>query len=690
MALFKSSVISLLSLLFCISVSAQVGPDTLRQLDEVIIKGHFTDQPILKSTSSVGILTSRQLQNQPEQSLVPAFNSIPGIRMEERSPGSYRLSIRGSLLRSPFGIRNVKIYLDEYAFTDAGGNTYLNLVDAATLNNITIFKGPDASVYGANTGGVVLIDPLKVHDSSVLSAGLTTGSYGLFHQNASIKKQWKNYQFNLNQGYQASDGYRENSALKRKYANFSQKWQYSKKSQLRSTVLFSDMDYETPGGLTKSQAEENPRLARTATTMSPGAVDQRAGIMNKTWMGGIVNESQVTSEIRYVISAFGAVTDFKNPFITNYEVRDEKSAGFRTFLEHTFSQNSFRLTSNIGMENQATRSEIENYDNLSGTKGSLQSHDKLNAYQTFYFAEMSAKPGERLTLETGVSLNRYRYTYKTIGPVEAPEAKKEFDHQWMPRFAVSYLFTDNFSVRGSVSRGYSPPTIAEVRASDNIVNTDLQAESGWNYETGLRINTFNNRGFVDLSVFYFRLQDAIVRRINENDTEYFINAGGTRQKGLEAQTVQWIVSPNTVRFIRGLQLRNALTISDFTFDDYSIGTSAFSGNRLTGVPQHVVLSSLNFDFPMGFSLFAQHNYTSSIPLNDANSVFADSYHLAQVKAFWKPDQPASRVAYQLFAGADNLFDTSYSLGNDLNAFGNRYYNPAAGLNFYGGISISWK
>ena len=260
----------------------------------------------------------------------------------------------------------------------------------------------------------------------------------------------------------------------------------------------------------------------------------------------------------------------------------------------------------------------------------------------------------------------------------------------MPRFAVSYLFTDNFSVRGSVSRGYSPPTIAEVRASDNIVNTDLQAESGWNYETGLRINTFNNRGFVDLSVFYFRLQDAIVRRINENDTEYFINAGGTRQKGLEAQTVQWIVSPNTVRFIRGLQLRNALTISDFTFDDYSIGTSAFSGNRLTGVPQHVVLSSLNFDFPMGFSLFAQHNYTSSIPVNDANSVFADSYHLAQVKTFSKPDQPASRVAYQLFAGADNLFDTSYSLGNDLNAFGNRYYNPAAGLNFYGGISINWK
>ena len=40
--------------------------------------------------------------------------AIPGVRMEERTPGSYRLSIRGSLLRSPFGIRNVKVYFVYY------------------------------------------------------------------------------------------------------------------------------------------------------------------------------------------------------------------------------------------------------------------------------------------------------------------------------------------------------------------------------------------------------------------------------------------------------------------------------------------------------------------------------------------------------------------------------------------------
>ncbi|MEJ0103149.1 MAG: hypothetical protein WDO19_11585 [Bacteroidota bacterium] len=39
------------------------------------------------------------------------MNNTPGVRMEERSPGSYRLNLRGSTLRSPFGVRNVKVYL---------------------------------------------------------------------------------------------------------------------------------------------------------------------------------------------------------------------------------------------------------------------------------------------------------------------------------------------------------------------------------------------------------------------------------------------------------------------------------------------------------------------------------------------------------------------------------------------------
>ena len=72
--------------------------------------------------------------------------------MEERSPASYRMNIRGSTLRSPFGVRNVKVYLDDIPFTDAGGNTYLNQLSYYNFNSIEVLKGPGGSLYGAGTG----------------------------------------------------------------------------------------------------------------------------------------------------------------------------------------------------------------------------------------------------------------------------------------------------------------------------------------------------------------------------------------------------------------------------------------------------------------------------------------------------------------------------------------------------------
>ena len=106
------------------------------QLNEVTVTGYLSKQPLLTTPASVGILNATQLRNQAEESLLPAINALPGVRMEERSPGSYRLSLRGSLLRSPFGVRNVKVYIDEFPLTDAGGNTYLNLIDPRSINRI--------------------------------------------------------------------------------------------------------------------------------------------------------------------------------------------------------------------------------------------------------------------------------------------------------------------------------------------------------------------------------------------------------------------------------------------------------------------------------------------------------------------------------------------------------------------------
>jgi iron complex outermembrane receptor protein len=256
----------------------------------------------------------------------------------------------------------------------------------------------------------------------------------------------------------------------------------------------------------------------------------------------------------------------------------------------------------------------------------------------------------------------------------------------MPRVALSYQILSNFIWRASVSRGYSTPTIAEVRPTNNIVNTDLQPESGWNYETGFRVRNRDESLMLDASVFYYRLNNTIVNQRLPNETDYFINAGGTKQLGFELNFTGWIMNPTTSGIIRGIQFNEAYTLSRFNFRNYSINNVNFSGNRLTGVPKQVAVSSLQFRLPQSVYLFVQHNYTARIPVNDANSVYAKSYHLLQAKAGWQ-FKAGAKAKVNVFAGADNLLNKTYSLGNDLNAVGNRYYNPAPLRNYYAGLSV---
>ncbi|WP_199139162.1 TonB-dependent receptor [Pedobacter sp. ASV12] len=659
--------------------------DSTQKLSEVIVKGYFNPQTLLRTPAAVNLLDSNQFQNQPRASLISLANTVPGVRMEERSPGSYRLSLRGSLLRSPFGIRNVKIYFADFPLTDAGGNTYLNLIDLAGIGNLEIYKGPEASTFGANTGGALLINPL-LKAKNEIELGVDAGSYGLFHQTASVDRVYPHYRFNITEGYQRSDGYRQNSALQRKYVQTTQQWNYNLRGQLKAFVFFSDLSYETPGGLTAQQLASNPRLARPATPTLPGAVSQQAGIYNQSIFGGLANQYQINPHFKHIIAVFGSYTDFKNPFITNFEKRKESTFGLRTLVQFETASTNFGYHVQAGVEMANTHSDIRNFNNDRGTTAALQAADALNASLRFAFLRMNFDISQRWLIELGSSLNFFRYSYQSYFSLNIAKRKRNFDAQWMPKIGSSFLVNANLSLRASVSKGYSPPTLAEVRSSDNIINNNLQAEAGWNYEAGLRWKTNGQRFYVDGSIYEFRLKDAIVRRLNANDIEYFINAGGTQQRGIELMASWSIIRNHATNLISNLQLNSAYTYAHYRFVDFKNANQDYSGNRLTGIPSHVWYNSLALELKQRFFFFVQQSYNTSIPLNDANTFYAKNYFLTDLKVGGKNLRLGSKLA-SINIGINNLFNRSYSLGNDLNAAGNRFYNPAPGINYYAGLSL---
>ena len=83
-------------------------------LDSVVVTAFRIQVKGQTIPASIAQISRKTLTQEVNGTLLPAFNLVAGVRMEQRSEGSYRLAIRGSSLRSPFGVRNVKLYLDDF------------------------------------------------------------------------------------------------------------------------------------------------------------------------------------------------------------------------------------------------------------------------------------------------------------------------------------------------------------------------------------------------------------------------------------------------------------------------------------------------------------------------------------------------------------------------------------------------
>ena len=140
----------LLPVLLCflseLSFAQEAEPDSARILESVMVTAFEQYAHVSQSPIAISVLNFNKADQYNKTSLLSGFNSVAGVRMEERSPASYRINIRGSSLRSPFGVRNVKVYWNNIPVTDPGGNTYFNQFAFNNFSTIEIYKGPVSSM----------------------------------------------------------------------------------------------------------------------------------------------------------------------------------------------------------------------------------------------------------------------------------------------------------------------------------------------------------------------------------------------------------------------------------------------------------------------------------------------------------------------------------------------------------------
>lgn len=655
--------------------------DTTRSLQEVIVEGFAYHRPIREVPASISLLRGTELERFNNTSLLPALNTIAGVRMEERSPGSFRLAIRGSSLRSPFGIRNVKLYWNGLPLTDGGGNTYLNLIDFKSVNQLEIIKGPSGSLYGAGMGGVLLLNSL-VPTKNEVQLSAVVGSYGLqlYQLQASVAE--RKLKATIQYAHQQADGYRQQTAMRRDALNLELQFQLSSKTILRSTSFYTDLFYQTPGALTKAQYDQDSRQARLATSTLPSAIEQQAAIYNQTFYSGVTLDHQWNNKWSTTLGIFGSVTSFKNPAITNYEMRPEKNCGGRMENQFSFDLSFTKGKMTFGGEFQFFNSPIQNSQNLQGVPGNLQFNDELKSSLATIFAQSEFDLPHNLYLTVGASGNFISYQFNRTSMIPAIQQTRKFDPVLIPRVALLKKWSQHLSTYGSISKGFSPPTLAEVRPSTNTYNDSLRAETGINYELGARGNFFKNFSF-DVSFFSLQQNETIVVQRQISGADFFTNAGGTSQLGAEIMLSysKQFSSP----LISTLKVWSSYTRNNFAFNRYIKNQQDYSYKNLTGVAPIVLVSGIDLKSKIGFYLNSTFSYVDAIPLNDANTDFAASYFLIGSRLGWASTVKKMRI--DIWLGIDNVTDETYSLGNDLNATGGRYYNAAARRNYYAGVTI---
>ncbi|GCC52369.1 TonB-dependent receptor [Chryseotalea sanaruensis] len=668
-------------LLLFVSITLVQAQDSVRYLQEFTITAFKSNRPISEVAGSISLLASKNLTRFAGNSLVPAVNTIAGVRMEERSPGSYRFSIRGSLLRSPFGIRNIKFYRDGLPFTDGGGNTYLNLLDFDAITSMEIIKGPGASLYGAGTGGVVLMNS-PVDNQEATRISMSGGSYGLLRMNASTKLQLSTRSaVAVRSAYQQADGYREHTKMKRFNAGVDWEYQIGENAKITTSYLVGNLYYQTPGGLTKAQFEEDPKQARPATPVFPGAVEQQAAVTNLTHLVSSVYEAELSSSLLLKVGAITSLTDFENPTIRNYEKRIEKNIGFRAEVQ--YKHNLFNLGNKLsfGGEFQYFNSPLQVYDNTAGAATNLREDDLLTSSNGLIFLQSETDLPQNFFLTTGISLNMLRYEFTRKSPSPSIDQTRNFSPSLFPRIGLAKKLSNGFSLHGSISQGFSPPSLAEVRPSTGAYNNTLNAEIGLNTEIGIRGQIFKKAKF-DLVAYNFKLNDAIVIQRNNDGAEYFVNAGRTSQQGIELSFAYNKI--NLWKKVISADYFLSYTGQYYFFKNYVQDGNDYSDNKITGVAPNALSTGLDINLKQHFYINTTANYYDHIPLNDANTVYSPYFWLITAKAGYRH---LGKLPVEVFFFIDNLLNEKYSLGNDLNAIGARYYNAASGRNFSIGIEV---
>ena len=667
--------------------SAQRSPnqtDSLRTLQlapVVVVSTRIETKETLIPMAMTVLDGSRIKTGQQQLSLFESLGAVPGLFAQ--NPDNYaqdlRLSIRGFGARAAFGIRGIRLVVDGIPESTPDGQADVDNIDPSLMARMEVIRGPSSSLYGNAAGGVINLQTDAAADLPTLELKAAGGSFGFRNFNLKTAFQKQKVQGVLGVSFNKSDGYRAHSQMQNTILNAKLRYDFDSLTQLSVLINYGNSPTANdPGGLTAVQIADARQQAH------PNNVRFNAGETVQQGRVGVVFERKMGNHLIFA-RAFATQRAFTN--LLAFQAAgagsiDRVFGGMSVQYQFSYQKNAqFQYQIRVGLDAETQTDNRRRFDNLLGERGKLTFDQQERFRNTALFVTQRFLMGKTGVL-AGLRYDNIRQNATDYFLSDGNQSGGRSYQTLNPTLGITYQIARQSSLYANVGSSFETPTMSELSNNPSGLggfNPDLNPQRATNVEVGTKL-FINNKLRLDIALFNINVYDELVpfQVASQVGRVFFRNAGQSKRQGVELGL--------SAALAKGFTFHGSYTFSDFKYNQYQTTAGDFAGNSLPGIPKQTAYGELRYFGQSGFYGIAQARYAGIFFANDANTVTANAYLVTNLRVGWAVS--SRRAGVEPFLGVNNLFGTQYFQNVQINAATNRFFEPAVGQYWFGGIKIT--
>jgi iron complex outermembrane receptor protein len=654
---------------------------------DIVVTAEKREERLRDVPVPVSVVAAAPLQQTGQTLLQDYFSRVPGLSVSPSYLGYQMLSIRG-ITTGGFTIPTVSVTLDDVPVTSALDSTVPD-IDPTDLSQLEVLRGPQGTLYGANSMGGLIKYITKEPSTASNSIELDAGANGVSHGNQpgySVSGAG-NFVLNKNAAIRLSAydrreaGYIDNPVAHLQDVNPVDAYgaradgllHFGADTSLRLTALYQDRDAHGSSevdhlpGLGDLQQDRVPNSGGSDRTTQSYSVTPKT-LINGVRLTSITSYGKVVQDGNFDwSSAFGAVVEpiFGVSGALFHYRNDTGKITEEARGEHSFSEKVDLL---VGA--YYTREDTDFFRTLPAVNpqtgaavGEYWVSDSPHTYDEYaVFGTTDIHFTDRFDVQGGLRFNEIESHYATSTqsrPLTGPDtgaiisAPSSYSGN-----AVNYLFTPRLRLTSDAmayvrfASGFRPGGPNQPTSVSAGAPKEFAADTTQNYEVGLKGDFADHRLSVDASIYRINWNNIQIQERLPNLFTFTTNGPQAKSEGVELAL--------ELRPVPGLTLNgsmaydNPVLTAPLPAGSLAVGAK---GDLLPDSPRNSASATVHqsWSFSRGFSGFIEG--TASY-VGDRLSIFTATPTRQDLPAYTKLDLTVGmdREHWALIGYVNNLTD----------------------------------